>query len=109
MATGGIGRACTNGVVSGLCVGFGVHGIGSGGGVAAAAVAAACAPRKSVAKPFLEVKTVTAPAAAPSLSAVRLVNPPLMMDSLSFCPRVLDFAAGSRRIFIELLSGKRAI
>src|SRR4029077_21050111 len=105
MAIGGIGRACTNGVVSGLCVGFGVQGIGSGGGVAAAAVAAACAPIKSVANPFLEVKTVIAPPAAPSLSAVRLVNPPPFVDSMSFFfLRGLDFVAGSRCIFIELLS-----
>src|SRR5262245_4541245 len=102
MATGGIGSACTKGVVSGLCVGLGEQGIGSGGGGATAVVAAACAPRKSVAKPFLDVKTVTAPAATPALRAVLRVQPCPFVSSAFFFLGFLELAVSSRRASLPI-------
>ena len=62
MADGGIGNACTKGVVAGLLVGWGVQ---SGG----------CVGIDCASSDFLEVSMVTTPAAALAFSMVLLDQP----------------------------------
>src|SRR6476646_721510 len=69
-STGGIGSCCTKGCVAGLPVKV-VHIVGSGSG----AVVVGGAGTHALAALFLDVSTVTAPAAAPIFNALLLLMP----------------------------------
>src|SRR5215471_12063611 len=71
-STGGIGSCCTKGCVAGLPVKV-AHIVGSGGG--AGATVGVWKGTKAEAVLFLDVRTVTAPAAAPIFKALLLLKP----------------------------------
>jgi hypothetical protein len=77
-STGGIGSCCAKGCVAGLPVKV-AHIVGSGGG----AVLVGGGGTNALAALFLDVRTVTAPAAAPIFNALLLLMP-LFLPGIGF-------------------------
>lgn len=81
-STGGIGSCCTNGCVAGLPVK--VEQIVGSVGTVEAVVAPKKGGTNAFAALFLDVRTVTAPAAAPILSTLLLLMPLFLPDIAFF-------------------------